>query len=75
MKQSHAFSINLDKILKSFNGLHFHERSRVQQTVLSKGMRLCRCCYRTWPLPVNVVTFVVDDCRPFPTYSISTYLP
>ena len=23
-----------------------------------------------WSMPVNVVTFVVADCRPFPTYSI-----
>ena len=75
MKQSHASSINLGTTLRSVLDMHSHARSRGQHTVLSKARRLCCCCYWTWPMPVNMVTFLVTDCRPFPINSISAYLP
>ena len=74
MKQSHPFSINLNRTSSSVS-VHSYARSHGQQTVFSKARRLCRYHYWTKPIPVNTVTLVVADCRPFPTYSILAYLP
>ena len=75
MKRSHAFSIYLATTLRNVLVVHSNTRSRGQQIVLFKTRRIYRYCHWTWPMPVNVVTFVVADCRPFPIYSISAYLP